>query len=274
MPLVATPHAKASGARCMNRGSAIAFADMPTQNSSALTEHEQQRLVRAIESAIDVGRQDQLHAWMRGPFHALLPHDSLVCVEIDKHGARQLACLHHTLIDAAAMELLCRAPHGLALRLAIACRSNRRQTCTADGDALAELLLATGAPVDRGQWHNAVIHRVHLLSGANYCIVLINVPADRLDRCRHLFRLLSSHLKMALSRALAAPAHPHGATPTAREIEILQLIARGRSNREISAALGISAITLKTQIARLYRKLDVQNRADAVARGLAAHGDT
>jgi DNA-binding CsgD family transcriptional regulator len=248
----------------VSRGSAVVLADMPKENSNTLSEQEQERLIRAIESAIDVGRPDQFHAWMRGPFHALLPHDSLVCMELDKRGgARQVACLHHTLIDATAMELLGHAQHGLAVRLALAYRGNRRQTCTVDS-----------ALIDRGLVHNAVIHRVHLLSGANYCIVLINVPADRVDRYRQLFKLLSSHLKMALSRTLATLERAKATAPTPREIEILQLIAKGKSNREISVLLGISAITLKSQVARLYRKLDVQNRADAVARGLAPQDDT
>lgn len=258
----------------MSHGSAVAIVDMQPTNSGPLNEQEQVRLVRAIEAAIEVASHAGFDAWMRGPFHALLPHDSLVCIELDKcGGARPVACQHHPLIDAAAMELLDHAQHGLGVRLALAYRGNRRQTCTLDRAALDDALTADGAQVDRGLAHNAVIHRIHLLSGANYCIVLINVPADRIDRYQHLFKLLSSHLKMALSRSLAAPGRENAAALTPREIEILQWIAKGRSNREISVLLGISAITLKSKIVRLYRKLGVQNRADAVARGLAPQGD-
>ncbi|MFH1869379.1 MAG: helix-turn-helix transcriptional regulator [Pseudomonadota bacterium] len=259
----------------MSRSNVIAQADMQTESNQKLSAQEQQRLIYAIESAIEVGRQDQFHAWMRGPLHALLPHESLVCLELDKRGgACQVASLHHTLIDAVTMEFLAHAQHGLAVRLALAYRGNRRQTCTLDSTALKDVLPADSAPVEQSLVRNSVIHRIHLLSGATYCVVLFNVPEDRLDRCRRLFKLLSSHLKMALSRALATPARPNAAALTPRDHEILRLIAKGRSNREISVVLGISAITLKTQVARLYRKLDVQNRADAVARGLAAQSDT
>lgn len=258
----------------MSRSSAIAKADMRTKSNHKLSAQEQEHLIRAIESAIEVSRQDQFHAWMHGPFHALLPHDSLVCMELDQRGAaRQLACLHHKLIDAETIEFLGHAQHGLAARLARSYRGNRRQSCTVGGNALEDLLKTDNAPVDRDLVRNAVIHRIQLLSGATYCIVLLNVPADRIDRCRYLFRLLSSHLKMALSRTLAAPGRKNNAPLTPRELEILRLIGNARSNREISVILGISAITLKSQVARLYRKLDVQNRADAVARGLAPHGD-
>lgn len=58
---------------------------------------------------------------------------------------------------------------------------------------------------------------------------------------------------------------------TGRECEILELLASGQSNKEMARALGISPNTVKTHIARLYEKLDVQNRMRAVetARGLA-----
>lgn len=256
----------------MSRGSAIVLADMPTKGSAKLGEQDQERLVRAIESAIEVDDIGRFQLWARGPFHALLPHESLVCLELDRRGgARQVVALHHGLIDAVAMEGLGHAEQGLALRLVRRYRGNRRQSCTADAEALGSLLPADGPPPGHDMPHNAVIHRIELISGATYFAVLINVPADRLDRCRQLLKLLSSHLKMALSRALAAPQGENPAPLTPRELEILQLMARAKSNREISGILGISAITLKSHVARLYRKLDVQNRADAVARGQAAY---
>jgi DNA-binding CsgD family transcriptional regulator len=56
-----------------------------------------------------------------------------------------------------------------------------------------------------------------------------------------------------------------------RECEILERLAAGRSNKEIARDLGISPNTVKTHVARLYQKLDVQRRVQAVekARWLA-----
>ncbi|MFJ3926154.1 response regulator [Streptomyces sp. NPDC090022] len=51
---------------------------------------------------------------------------------------------------------------------------------------------------------------------------------------------------------------------TAREIEILELIATGRSNRQIGSALFISGTTVKTHLAHVYDKLGVENRTAAV----------
>jgi DNA-binding CsgD family transcriptional regulator len=60
-----------------------------------------------------------------------------------------------------------------------------------------------------------------------------------------------------------------GLTP--RECEILALLASGQSNKEMARSLGISPNTVKTHLARLYEKLEVQRRVQAIekARWLA-----
>ena len=58
---------------------------------------------------------------------------------------------------------------------------------------------------------------------------------------------------------------------TARECEILGLLASGQSNKELARALAISPNTVKTHVARVYEKLEVPNRVQAIekARWLA-----
>ena len=59
--------------------------------------------------------------------------------------------------------------------------------------------------------------------------------------------------------------------PTAREGEVLGLLARGFSNKQIARELHISEHTVKFHISSLYAKLGVGNRAEAVSQG-ARHG--
>src|SRR3954470_19421409 len=54
---------------------------------------------------------------------------------------------------------------------------------------------------------------------------------------------------------------------TARELEILNLIARGLSNREIATQLFVSENTVKTHCARAFDKLGAARRTQAVQRG-------
>jgi DNA-binding NarL/FixJ family response regulator len=51
---------------------------------------------------------------------------------------------------------------------------------------------------------------------------------------------------------------------TARELEVFRLLADGRSNAEIGAALFISETTVKTHVTRVLQKLDVRDRVQAV----------
>jgi DNA-binding NarL/FixJ family response regulator len=50
-----------------------------------------------------------------------------------------------------------------------------------------------------------------------------------------------------------------------REVEVLRLVADGRSNKEIGETLGLSALTVKSHLARIARKLGTGDRAGMVA---------
>jgi DNA-binding NarL/FixJ family response regulator len=72
--------------------------------------------------------------------------------------------------------------------------------------------------------------------------------------------------QLAAGRPLGA--HSQEEPLTAREVEVLQLAARGLTNRAIGRELGISDRTVQGHLANVYGKLGVSSRTEAVTRAL------
>ncbi len=53
-----------------------------------------------------------------------------------------------------------------------------------------------------------------------------------------------------------------------RELEVLQLMAKGSANKQIAVSLSISDSTVKTHVANIFQKLDVSGRTEAVTHAL------
>ncbi len=68
-----------------------------------------------------------------------------------------------------------------------------------------------------------------------------------------------------LARVTAGPASDE---LSAREIEVLRLLARGASNKEIAARLDLSGNTIKTHLSRIFDKLGVRSRTEAATLAL------
>ena len=67
----------------------------------------------------------------------------------------------------------------------------------------------------------------------------------------------------------AFPTYP--ASLTEREVEVLRLVADGRSNRQIADALFLSPRTVERHIANIYLKIEVHSKAEATAFALRNH---
>jgi ATP/maltotriose-dependent transcriptional regulator MalT len=99
---------------------------------------------------------------------------------------------------------------------------------------------------------------------ARACSALGDEEAAALEReaaCDILRRLGATHDLAGLDTAVAR--EPHGLSP--RELDVLRLLAKGKSNREIAAALIISEHTVARHLQNIYAKLCLTSRSAATA---------
>ncbi len=98
-------------------------------------------------------------------------------------------------------------------------------------------------------------------------------PAERIVEAIGEVRRGGSVIQPQLARRLLrhfqdATRDPDAPALTPRETEILQLIAKGLSNRAAAEALGLSRATIRTHLEHIYAKLDVSNRTEAVTEAI------
>jgi len=142
-----------------------------------------------------------------------------------------------------------------------------RLALTPDSAAQAPALIALGESLPRG-WAvravrvgvRAVLPRTASAEAIGAAVEaaasgLVVLPADALAEVPH----------GSAARSAAPPE-----TLSAREAQILALLAEGLVNKQIAARLGISRHTVKTHLAALFHKLGVSTRAEAVAAGARA----
>ncbi|HEU4349547.1 MAG TPA: response regulator transcription factor, partial [Actinoplanes sp.] len=112
-----------------------------------------------------------------------------------------------------------------------------------------------------------------LRAGASGFLLKDTPPADLLAGIRVVAggeALLSPSITRHLIEEFVRRPQPGRAVPrtldalTGREVEVLELVARGLSNAEIAQRLYVSPATAKTHVARLLMKLDARDRAQLI----------
>ena len=85
------------------------------------------------------------------------------------------------------------------------------------------------------------------------------------------FDTIAARVTSSFSPSLPTVVHDDGslddAGPSEREIEVLDLVSQGFSNKQIATRLFLAEDTVKTHLVSLRRKLDARNRAHAVTLG-------
>ena len=107
-------------------------------------------------------------------------------------------------------------------------------------------------------------------AGARGYLLKDSPPEEVLKAVRAVYRgesliqpRVASRLLDRLSQPSRIAAPPEGSL-SAREVEVLQIMATGAANKEIASRLNIGQSTVKTHIVRIFDKLGVSDRTEAV----------
>ncbi len=240
-----------------------------------LTQREQEYLLRSIESALQVRRRRQFFLWSQGQFQGLLPHEIMVCIQFGvSDEVLHVECLHGVVLNEAEIDYLCNPHNGLAVRLANHCRVEESLPCVIrsrsdDTHPLSRLRIE----MDSKKLGHAMVHGTEALPGGSSFFAIFGLR--ELPTTRHTFfaELILPYLHILLHRVAINLESGTGinsvnaARPvTSREVDVLRWVKEGKSNYEIGLILGISGLTVKNHLQKIYKKLNVQNRAQAVSR--------
>jgi len=112
-----------------------------------------------------------------------------------------------------------------------------------------------------------VIARVFVEGGADFGILLTDAPS-RMEPLEPADHRPLTFMRSRGSGAAQASSSADDAI-TAREREVLSMISRGHSNKHIARTLKISPETVKSHVKRIFSRLSVSTRTEAVSRALS-----
>lgn len=240
--------------------------------SVSLQGEELERLLFAIETSVKVTKRFQFFLWAQGALQSFLPHETLVCSFGDLANMRVNNEVFSRAVIPDSFERLVRdSQNGLMPSMLKAWRSGGRQpvaindACRAGGLALDQLrphILCHGVAEPRRDQ-------------ASSFFVFLGMPHPPGEREAYLAELLMPNLHMALQRMWEGEAEGGRDVPldpllSERELQVLAWVRDGKTNYEIGQILDISPLTVKNHVQKILRKLNVSNRAQAVASAVAS----
>ncbi|MBL8483435.1 MAG: hypothetical protein JNJ60_14655 [Rhodocyclaceae bacterium] len=251
----------------------------------ALTPDEMANLLKSMqESLLLQSRQDLLH-WLQGEIQRYLPHELLYVARGDLATGQCSVEVLSAAVALTGLEFEQLAFATLAVHLHERWKTYRQAPFAlcmknaASGRSGLDVL--RGTALDR--MRSVVVHGLRdSTGGADRLYLSLSAQQPGADAHRRLAMLLPfiDGAVQALGGQAASPPrrdqpaanevaerHSEAATRlSAREAEIMRWVRAGKTNQEIGLILDISAFTVKNHLQRIFRKIDVINRAQAVAR--------
>ncbi len=249
------------------------------------------RFYTLITEVFGVRRHIDLMRWLQGDLQSNLPHDILVAAWGDFH----LGVIYYDIVSALPGV---RSESTLAESLTPLLTSLFNRWLEIDREPFALSAgedgfnwdgIAEPGPIATAMqgMRSALVHGINDQRGRHDCLYVLfsRTPNRRRDE-RNALELLLPYIDTALRQVDLLPnqyptrrnhmrtavAQAEEAAPVAdsgglsdREAEIMQWVAKGKTNGEIGSILNVSSFTVKNHMQRIFKKLDVFNRAQAVS---------
>lgn len=229
-----------------------------------------ERLFFTIDTSIKVTKRFQFFLWAQGALQSFLPHETMICLVGDLGAMR----LRHEVFSRALVapeldEVIADRINGFVPAIVSQWVANDHAPLSfheqsVPHDSLKRLM--PGHLLCHGMRHGA--------GQFDSMFIFVRTPTEASRREKYLAELLMPHMHTAVHRvctnenASRGTSHePH--TLSDREVQVLHWIRDGKTNHEIGQILGISPLTVKNHVQKILRKLNVANRAQAVAKAAA-----
>ena len=219
--------------------------------------------------------------WLQGDMQRYLPHDILIAA----WGNFRTGNIQHDIVSIvsglrseAANDFIVTP---LLRRLYVQWLEREKMPFVHVGEDLDLLLAGHGRSNVLGDalhgMHCALTHGIKDQRGSHDCIYVVlaehedfdlaarNTLAQVLPYIDHALRRVEHLPHQSVSQGSVTPRFAKEHLLSIRESEILQWIALGKTNDEIASILGFGVYTVKNSVQRIFRQLNVSNRAQAVA---------
>lgn len=264
---------------------------MPNLDEKVLSTEVIEHYYALNSQVFGVRRHIDLMRWLQGDLQTYLPHEIMVAAWGDFH----LGVIYYDVVSAlpgvrsesAVAEAISPLLVSLFNRWIAQDRAPYFLNVTDQGFTWDSVVDPGPISDSLRSMRSAMVHGINDQRGRHDCLyVLFSKETDRRADERYAFKYFLPYIDTALRQVDLLPNQYPSApkqTPTVelqfeedgvgestllsdREAEIMKWVAMGKTNGEIGSILNVSSFTIKNHMQRIFKKLDVFNRAQAVSK--------
>jgi transcriptional regulator EpsA len=242
----------------------------------------QSQFFRVLESSLRVQHRGEFFLWAQGQLQALVPHGLMIGMTFSSTGEQTYCeCLQAVPLQKDLLEKIQHPEEGLLSSIGRLCHASGQSTGSLP---LSEEARAQAGPewlAINGQWQQLALGPLQFVATGDldvgeWAFFAFMCQPEVADPTQQLIvRILMPQLLVLLWRSRQYGKQGNVVEPanalikiglTERQLEILHWVKMGKTNNEIAQIVTISELTVKNHLQKVFQRLNVHNRAQAVAK--------